>query len=110
MKNHIIFCFALVLVLREASCVTGVDLAGAFPTSTFQCFKNAGYSFAIVRAYHSYGAFDTTVVQSLTNAKSVGLATDIYMFPCRGKNASAQVDDMISKVSANLYGMVWIDV
>lgn len=110
MKNHIIFAFSVALILHSVCCITGVDMAGAFSTSTFQCIKNAGYSFATLRAYRSMGSFDTTVVQSLTNARSAGLTTDIYMFPCRGKNASAQVDEMMSKVSASLYGMVWIDV
>ena len=54
--------------------------------------KNNGYSFAIVRGYCSYGAVDKNAAQSLTNAKNAGLITDIYMFPCRGKSAAAQVD------------------
>jgi len=32
------------------------------------------------------------------------------MFPCRGKSASAQVDQMMSNIPGNLYGMIWIDV
>ena len=92
MKNHIILIFLVACFIHQASSVTGVDLAGSFSTSTFQCIKNGGYSFAILRAYRSPGSFDTTVVQSLTNARSAGLTTDIYMFPCRGKNATAQVD------------------
>lgn len=110
MRNHIIFVLVVILIFCQVNCITGLDMAGSFSTSTFQCIKNAGYTFAILRAYRSMGSFDTTVTQSLTNAKSAGLTTDIYMFPCRGKNATAQVDEMISKVSGSLYGMVWIDV
>lgn len=105
--------FGLVLVLgllHSANCVLGIDLAGSYSTSTFQCLKNAGNSFAIVRAFHSYGSIDTTATASLNNARSSGLTTDIYMFPCRGKSATAQVDEMMSGISANLYGMIWIDV
>lgn len=91
--NRIVFIFlSLSLFFYTANCVLGVDLAGAFQTSTFQCLKNAGYHYSIIRAFHSTGSIDKTAVQSLTNAKSVGLETDIYMFPCRGKAASAQVD------------------
>lgn len=32
------------------------------------------------------------------------------MFPCRGKSATSQVDEMVNAISGNLYGMVWIDV
>jgi hypothetical protein len=54
--------------------------------------KSNGYSFAIIRGYCSYGGVDANVVQGLKNAKAAGLITDIYMFPCRGKSATAQVD------------------
>jgi hypothetical protein len=84
--------FLFIIGLYSANCVFGIDLAGSFTTSTFTCLKNAGNTFAIVRAFHSYGSIDTTATASLTNAKSAGLSTDIYMFPCRGKSATAQVD------------------
>jgi hypothetical protein len=72
--------------------------------------KSNGYSFAIIRGYCSYGGPDANVVQGLKNAKAAGLITDIYMFPCRGKSATAQVDDMVAHIDGSLYGMVWIDV
>ena len=97
-------------LIGSATCVLGVDVSQLFTTSTFQCMKNNGYSFAIIRGYCSFGGIDTHAVQSLTNAKSAGLITDIYMFPCRGKSATAQVDEMIEKIPGNLYGMVWIDI
>jgi hypothetical protein len=40
----------------------------------------------------SKGTVDTDASESLKNAKKAGLATDIYMFPCRGRCAIAQVD------------------
>lgn len=101
---------AVLTLCCSVYCNLGLDLAGAFTNANFQCIKNAGYTFVILRGYRSPGAIDTNAVQSLTNAKAVGLATDIYMFPCRGKSATAQVDEMNSAINANLYGMVWIDV
>jgi len=92
MNKSVLAAILLLGLLQSSNCVFGVDLAGTFSTSTFTCLKNAGNSFAIVRAFHSYGAIDTTATASLTNAKSAGLTTDIYMFPCRGKSATAQVD------------------
>lgn len=72
--------------------------------------KSAGYEFAIIRGFCSYGAPDHNAVQGLKNAKAAGLSTDIYMFPCRGKNAKAQVDEMFAAIDHTLYGTVWIDV
>ena len=54
--------------------------------------NNYNVSFGITRAYHSYGGLDVNAIQSITNMKNAGLKADIYMFPCRGKNATAQVD------------------
>lgn len=48
--------------------------------------KNAGYSFAIVRGYMSYGAVDTIGLQNAKNAKAAGLVADAYFFPCKGSN------------------------
>lgn len=93
-----------------AECVLGVDVSQLFSTSTYQCMKSNGYSFAIIRAYRSYGALDPDAKQGLTNAKNAGLITDVYLFPCRGKSATSQVDEMMNAIPANLYGMIWIDV
>ena len=83
---------AILSLVSTVSCVLGVDVSQLFSTSTYQCMKSNGYQFAIIRGYCSFGGLDTHAVQSLTNAKSAGLITDIYMFPCRGKSATAQVD------------------
>lgn len=100
----------LSLIVVQASCTLGVDVSQLFSTSTYQCMKSNGYQFAIIRGYCSYGGLDHNVVQGLTNAKAAGLITDIYMFPCRGKDPVAQVNEMFSGISSSLYGMVWIDV
>ena len=42
--------------------------------------------------------------------KAAGLQTDTYMFPCRGKNATAQVNEMIDNIPGNLYDRIWIDI
>lgn len=81
-----------ILLTQQISCVIGVDVSQLFSTSTWECIKKAGYTFAIPRGYCSFGGIDHNAVQSLTNAKSAGLATDVYMFPCRGKSGTAQVD------------------
>lgn len=78
--------------LIPTDCVLGLDMAGEKTTANFQCLKSAGFDFVVIRGYRSLGILDAAATQSLINAKSAGFATDIYMFPCRGKSASDQVD------------------
>ncbi|CAM6002220.1 unnamed protein product [Sphagnum balticum] len=94
----------------DTLCANGIDVASAVSTTTFNCLKTNGNTFVIVRAYRSTGAIDANTVQTLRNAKSSGLATDIYMFPCRGKNATTQVNEMTANVPSDLYSTVWIDI
>jgi hypothetical protein len=102
--------FLALLLVIPSLCVLGVDVSQLFSTSTYTCIKNAGYHFAIIRGYCSYGGVDANIHSNLNNAKAAGLTTDIYMFPCRGKSANSQVDQMVSAIASNTYGMVWIDV
>lgn len=98
------------LLVSWCSCFLGVDVSQLFPVSAYQCLKSNGYGFAIVRGYCSFGGIDHNAVQSLTNAKSAGMITDVYMFPCRSKSPQTQVDEMFAGIPSNLFGMVWIDV
>jgi hypothetical protein len=100
----------LICLMTESLCTLGVDVSQLFSTSTYQCMKSNGYNFAIIRGYCSYGGVDPNIVSNLNNARAAGLITDIYMFPCRGKSGSAQVDQMMAAIPSNLYGMIWIDV
>jgi hypothetical protein len=104
-----VFLLGLLLVIPSL-CVLGVDVSQLFSTSTYTCIKNAGYSYVIPRGYCSYGGVDANIHSNLNNARAAGLSTDIYMFPCRGKSATSQVDQMVSAIAGNLYGTVWIDV
>lgn len=70
-----------------------VDLAGQF--SDYTCLKQQGYDRAIIRAYHSYGAIDLDAPQNIKLSNQAGLATDVYMFPCRGKNATLQANQLV---------------
>lgn len=101
---------ASLLMLWTVSAVNGVDIANAMTTATFTCLKNSGNTFAIVRAYRSGGSLDLNAVSNLQNARAAGLSTDVYMFPCRGKNATTQVNELFNGVTNSLFSTVWIDV
>jgi len=106
----ILACTIISSLLLAVLAVNGVDIANPYPASTFTCLKNNGNTFAIIRAFRSSGILDANAVSNLNNARSAGLTTDIYMFPCRGKDPAAQVSSLVSGISGNLYGSVWIDV
>lgn len=42
--------------------------------------------------------------------KQAGLHTDIYMFPCRGKDPAAQATLLLNSIPAALYEYIWIDI
>jgi len=96
-----------------------VDLAGKF--TNYTCLKQQGYDRSIIRAYHSYGAIDTDAPSNIKLSNQAGLATDVYMFPCKGKNATFQANELVdflnsikeqSQASPFEYetGMIWLDI
>lgn len=101
---------AISCLLSVALAVKGVDVSQPFSTSTYTCMKNNGVAFSVIRGYCSYGGIDAHAVEGLNAARAAGLITDIYMFPCRGKSATAQVNEMMGGIPNNLFGMVWLDI
>ena len=79
-------------LLHTTYCELGIDVSQLFSVANYTCAKNNGVSFGIPRGYCSFGGMDKNVIQSLKNMKEAGLKTDVYMFPCRGKNATQQVN------------------
>lgn len=116
--NQLHFLVLLALVSLCMS-VDMVDLAGKFQNYT--CLKQQGFDRAIIRAYHSYGAVDQDAPSNIKLSNEAGLATDVYMFPCRGKNATVQANDLVNFLNAmkaasekSTYeyqtGMIWLDI
>jgi GH25 family lysozyme M1 (1,4-beta-N-acetylmuramidase) len=93
--------------------VLGVDVSSSYSTSDWECVKNSGRTFGIVRGWHSYGGFDSNVVSTVANGWAAGMShMDVYMFPCAGKSASSQVDAFATGLSSNgvRFGQVWFDI
>lgn len=81
---------AILALLQFGWAALGVDISGKF--NNFTCLKESGRDLAIIRAYHSYGAIDTDAPNNIRQSNLAGLLTDVYLFPCRGKNATTQVN------------------
>ena len=88
----------------------GIDVSQLFSVENYTCAKNNGITFGIPRGYCSFGGLDRNTNQSLENMQKAGLKTDVYMFPCRGKSAKTQVDDMINNIPSTSYDRIWIDI
>lgn len=52
----------LLSVVFLAEAYKGVDISKLYNQSVYDCFKQSGFTFAIPRAYHSYGAIDANAV------------------------------------------------
>lgn len=90
--NKIVGFLSILLLLSSVTCNFGVDVSQLFSEANYTCMKQQNITFVVARGYCSFGGMDTHAVQSLTNIKAAGLKADTYMFPCRGKNATAQAD------------------
>ena len=97
------FVLIVVSLVVAVLSLNGIDIANPTSISTFSCLKNNGNSFAIVRAFRSGGSLDANAVTNLRNAMTVGFTTDIYMFPCRGKDPVDQVNTMMSAISSTYF-------
>lgn len=72
---------------------SGMDL-GILCTN-FSCLLNQGYSSAIVRALKSTGESDENAFANILNAKKAGfLSVDVYIYPCRGKDVTFQIEQI----------------
>jgi len=104
--------FLAILFISASLCTKGVDYSTHFSTSQAQCLVNAGYTFAIPRAYCSPGYVDPNGKANVANARAGGMKyVDIYMFPCvKCGNPGGQVDTLVNHMSGSNYGMIWVDV
>ena len=90
----------------------GIDISDALKQDDWKCLKtNSDLSWAVVRAYHSFGAFDNSSLTNLKNANDAGIENvDVYMFPCSGKDPTMQVKDLLSKLKDSNFQTVWLDI
>lgn len=77
---------AAAALLPGAFATNGMDIVGPIDAGTAQCYVQSGMEFAIIRGWHSYGAFDAGVVSAAANLWAQGIAhLDTYLFPVSAK-------------------------
>jgi hypothetical protein len=110
---YLALCLVLVVAsVLPAQARLGVDVSTLTSQSSFACMVNAGYNFAIIRAYRSSGTVDPNAVQSIKNAWAGGMKyVDVYMFPNpQTNNGAQQAKDLVNSLTSVKYGMIWVDV
>jgi len=110
LMQKILYIIQIALLVSSVRAELGVDISQLFSIQNYTCAFNNGISFAIARGYCSFGGLDHNTIDSLTNIKAAGLQADTYMFPCRGKNATAQVNEMVDNIPRDLYDRIWVDI
>lgn len=77
------FFVVCLAALSTALATVGVDVSQRTYLSNWQCVKNYGYDFAIIRVYQSNGACDPNGPANINDAWNAGMAhVDGYIFPC----------------------------
>ncbi|CAF1322108.1 unnamed protein product [Adineta steineri] len=75
----------------------GVDVSQKVSQIQFECLKDSGYKFIIVRVYRKNGIVDSNCAETIKNARAVGLKQiEAYFLPCFScGDASQQVIETI---------------
>jgi len=93
--------------------VYGNDVSTAVSTSQYQCLKQKGYVFTIIRAWRSLCSPDPNAPGTIKAAHAAGIKNvNVYMFPAFacGKSAKQQVEDTINHLAGSKFGMLWMDI
>ena len=67
----------LVFYVICAECIERADVKQLYPTAAYQCLRNTGLKYTIIRCLKPNGTLQTDVVNNLINARAVSMATDI---------------------------------
>lgn len=94
--------------------VFGVDVSnGGSNVNQWNCLRQQGFIFTIVRAYRSLCSVDPQAKATINAAWKGGMQyVDVYLFPAYAcaKSAAQQVNEMLDSLNGVKFGMIWLDV
>jgi len=120
--NQIFFvAFFCVVAAPLVAATIGVDFSAqggeGMSLSTFQCFKNSGYDFAVIQTWQGGYTWNTQIANNAADAWTAGLAhVDVYIFFCPRCFDNSDPAGVVSTVVNGLaakgvkYGMLWFDI
>jgi len=90
----------------------GVDVSVLTSQQSFECLKQQGYSFVVVRCWQELNHPDPNCPQTIANALAAGFQTDIYLYPAYPINATQQVLALHSFILQNniQFGRLFLDI
>lgn len=96
---------------RNPQNAKGVDVSHWQGTVDWGKVKEAGYSFAIMKATEGTGMIDDTLAVNIVGARDVGMAVGCYHF-CRASNVSEAIAEanVFGNVLDSLGGLAAIDI
>jgi hypothetical protein len=105
-----------VVSASSAGGIYGVDVSTPVSASDAVCMvKQHNVSFIVSRAWHSYGGFDPSCVETTASALAAGMPrADVYLFPCTSTvlTAEMQLAQLLGNLTNNkvAYGRIWLDI
>eukprot|EP01125_Pyxidicula_operculata_P000356 TRINITY_DN10403_c0_g1_i1.p1 TRINITY_DN10403_c0_g1~~TRINITY_DN10403_c0_g1_i1.p1 ORF type:complete len:217 (-),score=29.04 TRINITY_DN10403_c0_g1_i1:51-701(-) len=107
------FCFIALAIAQNSG--GGVDVSAPVSQGSAGCLNSQdNYQWAVVRCWHSYGAPDSNVVQSVANFWAAGFSNvDVYMFPCFScGDPAGQVTNAVKYLQSNSVNFTtfWFDI
>ncbi|KAE9549314.1 hypothetical protein FO519_007480 [Halicephalobus sp. NKZ332] len=115
-KMKFLFLAVFAVAFSRTSATLGWDGIPAVSDAGFKCLWDHGYRFFVARVYRSSGAYDTTGIQNIKNARASGWKdVDGYIFPCLSSScpsAKTQVANTVNELHAKgaQFGMLWLDI
>uniref|UniRef100_A0A1I7TZB5 Lysozyme n=1 Tax=Caenorhabditis tropicalis TaxID=1561998 RepID=A0A1I7TZB5_9PELO len=111
-----LFSALLLFVGTVTAARNGIDFIQPVTVATFQCIKNAGYSFMIPRVFTSLGSIDHTGINNVKNARAAGMTdVDGYIFPCLASHCPGGADQVKQTLDAiksagTKVSTLWLDI
>ncbi|UJR27917.1 hypothetical protein I4U23_009177 [Adineta vaga] len=104
----------LILIVPSVLTTVGVDVSQKVSQEQFECLKDNGYKFIIVRIYRNSGVVDINSAVTIRNARAAGFNhVDGYLLPCLACNdPSQQIFETIDYLKdENVHiDRLWLDV
>jgi hypothetical protein len=97
----------------------GVDVSTPVSSASARCMRASNVSFAVARAWHSYGGFDSAAPGTVAAWQAAGINASVYLFPCAlgsGPSPRYSADEQVGWVMGNLTASgtkverVWLDI
>ena len=111
---------ALILSISTVSAIKGIDFQGAATKDTYQCLKDNGYNFAVLRANLANSSINPTLISNIQQAAEAGwdpTNVQLYLIPCLPLTAAKQVSDLFTALKntntgdiTSKFSRIWINV